>query len=165
MMPKYEHTQKGSHLVYCIAIFMIFELIAMEAIVYVVGTRSEEPLSQHLWFTMLLIALVPGLILGWVLLMMSSLTVSIGQDFVRIRFGGRMWRKTISLEKIVACRSVKNDWINGWGIRYIGKKCWLYNIAGMEAVELTFKNGKKTRIGTDEPEKLADAISAAIALK
>jgi hypothetical protein len=66
------------------------------------------------------------------------------------------------LEQITDCKPVKNDWINGWGIHYIGKRCWLYNIAGPDAVELTFKNDKKARIGTDEPEKLAEAITESI---
>ena len=163
MLPKYEHTQKGSRLVYYIAIFMILECLALEALVYIVGTRSEDPLPRNqLILAMVLIPLVPGVVLGWVFLLMSSLTVSIDQEFVRVRFGGGMWRKKVSLDKIAECHSVENDWIHGVGIRYIGKGGWLYNIAGMEAVELTFKNGKKTRIGTDEPSKLAQAIVEAI---
>lgn len=163
MKNRYEHTQKGSRLIYYIAIFMILECLAIEALVYILGTHSEDPLARNqMILAMVLIPLVPGLVLGWVFIMMSSLTVSIDQEFVRVRFGGGMWRKKISLEKITACCLVKNNWITGVGIRYVGKGCWLYNIAGLDAVELTFKNGKKTRIGTDEPEKLAEAVHEAI---
>ena len=164
MLPKYQHTQKGSWLVYYIAIFLIFEVLAIEALIYIVGTRSKEPLSpEHLRLTMLLVPLVPGVILGWAGLLMFSLTVSIDWEYVRMRFGPGMWMKKFHLEQITDCKPVKNNWFNGWGIHYIGKHCWLYNIAGMEAVELTFKNGKKARIGTDEPDKLAQAINEAIA--
>ena len=93
---------------------------------------------------------------------MSSLTVSIDQEYIRLRFGPSMWKKAIPLNNITECNSVKNTWANGWGIRYVAKKCWLYNIAGLDAVEILFRNGKRKRIGTDEPEKLAEAIRNAI---
>jgi len=164
MMPKYEHTQKGSRLVGYIAIFIILELIAMESLVYILATRSEEVLPQNqLIMTMLLIGIIPILLFGWVYLFMSSPTVSVDQDYVRMRFGPSVWMKKFRLEQITGCRPVKDDWINGWGIHYIGKHCWLYNIAGLDAVEITFKSGKKVRIGTDESEKLAQIIEEAIA--
>ena len=163
MLPKYEHTQKGSKLVYYIAIFMIFEILAIEVFIYIVGTRISEPIPQNqLILIMLLTPLLHGIILGWAFLMMSALTVSINHEFIRMRFGPGMWKKTFKLEQIADCKPVKNSGANGWGIRYLGKGCWLYNIAGLDAVELTFQNGKKARIGTDEPQQLAEAIRQAI---
>jgi len=36
---------------------------------------------------------------------------------------------------------------------------WLvWNISGLDAVELTYCDGKKFRIGTDEPEALLEAL-------
>ena len=163
MPPKYECTQKGSRLIYYIAIFMILEILAIEVLMYILGTRISEPIPQNkLILIMLLIPLVHGIILGWAFLMMSALTVSIDHEFVCLRFGAGMWKKLFELEQITNCKPVKNSGANGWGIRYLGKGCWLYNIAGFESVEIIFKDGKKARIGTDEPEKLADAIQLAI---
>ena len=163
MLPKYEHTQKGSKLIYYLAIFMMFELIMIEAIIYVVGTRTAEPLSKNLLILiMLAILLVHSLIFGLAYLMMSSLTVSIDQEFLRLRFGGGMWKKTIPLNHITECQPVKNTWANGWGIRCLEKGCWLYNIAGLDAVEILLQNGKRIRIGTDEPKQLAEAIHQTI---
>ncbi len=51
-----------------------------------------------------------------------------------------------------------NRWYYGWGIR-LTPQGWLWNVAGLDAVELTFSNGKKFRIGTDEPGKLLEALS------
>jgi len=39
---------------------------------------------------------------------------------------------------------------------------WRGNIAGSDAVELTLKNGKLCRIGTDVPDELERAITAAL---
>jgi hypothetical protein len=38
----------------------------------------------------------------------------------------------------------------------------LWNAAGLNAFELTFENGKKFRIGTDEPQPLLEAIRAKV---
>ena len=35
---------------------------------------------------------------------------------------------------------------------------WMWNISGLDAIELTYHDGKKFRIGTDEPEALLEAL-------
>jgi hypothetical protein len=35
----------------------------------------------------------------------------------------------------------------------------MWNISGLDAVELDYLDGRKFRIGTDQPEELADAIT------
>ena len=37
---------------------------------------------------------------------------------------------------------------------------WLFNVSGLQAVEIFLRSGKKYRIGTDEPERLVEAIRA-----
>ena len=37
---------------------------------------------------------------------------------------------------------------------------WLFNVSGVQAVEICLRSGRKYRMGTDEPERLADAIRA-----
>ena len=48
----------------------------------------------------------------------------------------------------------------GWGIRYPFDG-WLYNVSGLQAVELTVKGEGNLRIGTDEPETLVAALAEA----
>ncbi|MHC4927424.1 MAG: hypothetical protein ACYTER_08885 [Planctomycetota bacterium] len=163
MLPKYEHTQKASRLLYYVSIFFVLEVLAIEAFVFLIGTRGKEPMTpEQLRITMLLIALVPSVILGWAFLLMSSLTVSIDSNYMRMRMGPGAWIKKFKLDQITDCKPVINNWMNGWGIHYIGNRCWLYNIAGMKAVEIAFHNGTKVRIGTDQPDELATAIKTAI---
>jgi len=38
---------------------------------------------------------------------------------------------------------------------------WVYNVSGLEAVEVTLRSGKRFRIGTDEPEALLTALQRA----
>ncbi len=163
LLPNYEHTQKGSKLIYWIALFMLLELLVIEAIIYLVGTRTADPLpGGQLVTIMLMILAIHSVVFGWAFLMMCSLTVTVDNTFVRLRFGPGMWKKKIALDHITAAEPVRNTFSNGWGIHYIGNRCWLYNIAGTEAVEVTLKNGRKTRIGTDEPDRLTAAIMESI---
>jgi len=41
---------------------------------------------------------------------------------------------------------------------------WIYNVSGFDAVEIKLKNGKTYRIGTDESQKLEQAILRSIKL-
>ena len=55
---------------------------------------------------------------------------------------------------------MRNLWYYGWGIRYTPHG-WLFNVSGLDAVELELKNGRTWRVGTDEPVELLAAIQAA----
>jgi hypothetical protein len=94
-----------------------------------------------------------------------SLSVTVTDDAVEIRFGPGWIRKRFATDSIVACRPVRNSLGHGWGIHWCGKAGWVYNVSGFDAVELEFKDGKKARIGTDEPQRLAEAIGERIQSK
>ena len=96
------------------------------------------------------------------LVLFGSLTVMVRKEDVHIRFGPfGVVRKTIPLGYITSVATVKNPWYYGWGIRWTPDGP-LYNISGVGGVMLVLADGKKIRIGSDEPEQLADAISRAI---
>jgi hypothetical protein len=66
--------------------------------------------------------------------------------------------------EVVGFRVVRNKWYHGWGVRKIPGG-WMYNVWGLDAVELELASGKKFRIGTDEPQDLAAALRAHLALR
>lgn len=101
-------------------------------------------------------------VLVLVLLLFGSLTVEIAGGHLRIRFGVGLIRKRWPLDGIEGCRPVRNSWLYGWGIRKI-PGAWLYNVSGLDAVELKMKSGKAVRIGTDEPRALCAALEEALA--
>lgn len=100
--------------------------------------------------------LVAGMLVLF-LALFGSLTVSVGSSSVGIRFGVGFIRRGFRLEEVESCEAVRNPWWYGWGIKKIPKG-WLFNVSGLDAVELTMRNGTVYRIGTDEPEKLSGAI-------
>ena len=136
---KYKHTQIG-YLVISVVTTLFLFLFLIES--------GREKLIVFL-----------GLLL--VLLLVSLLTVKIDEQFVYIKFGIGLINKKFKINEIESCHIVKNHWYNGWGIRLIPGG-WLYNVSGYMAVELIMKNGKKYRIGTDEPENLQVSITRLI---
>ncbi|MGD9651905.1 MAG: hypothetical protein AB7I96_06055 [Candidatus Dadabacteria bacterium] len=98
------------------------------------------------------------------LLLFSILTVEVDGEEVSVRFGVGLIRKRFPLSEIESHSAVRNPWYYGWGLRRtpIG---WLYNVSGLEAVEITMKDGRKVRIGTDDPAGLDAAIGAALSNK
>lgn len=89
----------------------------------------------------------------------ASLTVIVDSGQIFVRFGPGLIRKTISINEIESARPVRNSGWWGWGIRIIPGG-WMWNVSGLEGVELTMKNGKLFRIGTDDPLALSNVINA-----
>jgi hypothetical protein len=96
-------------------------------------------------------------VLVLVALLFSALTVEISDGVLACRFGPGLIRRHIRLAEVRQAEPVRNRWYYGWGIRWIGSG-WMWNVAGLSAVELTYLDGRKFRIGTDEPEALCAAI-------
>jgi hypothetical protein len=106
-----------------------------------------------------LLFLLPAVILGVVSWVFSSLTVEVSADELVWFFGPGVWRKSIPRSEIESAAPVRNKWWWGWGI-HLTPRGWLYNVSGLDAVEVVFRDGKTLRIGSDEAEQLADAITS-----
>jgi hypothetical protein len=100
-----------------------------------------------------------SLIIGALLfLLFSVLTVTVDNELIRVSFGIGLITIKIALKDAVSCKPMRNKWWWGWGIHGYPGKCWLLNVSGLDAVELVMKSGMKYFIGTDEPDKLCEAI-------
>ena len=89
-----------------------------------------------------------------------SMTVEIQEATLEWRFGPGLIRKRTSLAEIRDVEAVRNPWYYGWGIHWTPKG-WVFNVSGFGAVAITLASGKRYRIGTDEPQTLAEAIRQA----
>lgn len=88
------------------------------------------------------------------------LRVEVQRETVSVRFGPGWPRRTIELSRVIGVRTVRNRWWYGFGIRYTPYG-WLWNLDGLDAVELDLPGGKRFRIGTRVPDELCAAIAAA----
>ncbi len=152
-MKSYTHTQIG-YLMICVT------LLVLTLFVWVQMTARAEPPSPDSG-TNLLVTAVMALILV-VLGSLSTLTISLDEQSLRIRFGWGIFHKRFPLSDIATFQKTKNHWYYGWGIRFwLWPKMWIFNVSGFDAVELTMKNGDVYRIGTDEPDALLGALTRA----
>jgi len=96
---------------------------------------------------------------GVLAILFSSLTVKVTEQELVFYFGPGFWERRFPLDDIVSVEVVRNSALYGWGIRYTHHG-WLYNVSGLDAVEVTVQGQEQLRIGTDEPERLKQALDA-----
>jgi hypothetical protein len=104
----------------------------------------------------------PALLFAEILLLaclglFHSLTIEVDEESVALRFGIGVIRRRFPIAAIESARTVRNPWYCGWGIHRI-RNGWLFNVSGFDAVELGMADGRRYRIGTDEPDRLRHEI-------
>ncbi len=97
-------------------------------------------------------------VMGAVAYQFRSLTVEVDDNEIRLQFGDGPIRKIFPLAEVTDVKATRTSPLSGWGMRWIGGG-WLYNIYGLDAVEVTLAGGKRVMIGTDEPDELCSAIN------
>lgn len=96
------------------------------------------------------------------LLIFFKLTIYLNDTSISFKLGIGLITRKYMITDIQSCKTVRNDPLSGIGIRKISGG-WLYNVSGLSAIELTFKNkNSKVRIGTDKPVEIAEILSKMI---
>jgi hypothetical protein len=54
---------------------------------------------------------------------------------------------------------VKTPWYYGWGSR-LPQTGWLWNVSGLDGVKVQFDDGRRFRVGSDEPNNWRRRFSA-----
>ena len=85
------------------------------------------------WIFTIILLIVAALFWG--------LTVEVNKDVVRLYFGFGIIHRSILREHIAMVTQVRNRWWWGFGIRWTPHG-WMWNISGLDAIELTYHNGK-----------------------
>ncbi len=149
----YRHSQYGY-----IWLFVIVWLVLVMAVVALVGDDEGD---------LVVVLAITGaflLLIGAITLWFSRLTIVIEDDRVAAYFGGGWPRRTVQRHEIIGFRKERNKWWYGWGIRKVPGG-WMYNVWGLDAIELDLASGKKFRLGTDEPDELAAALIGLTSLR
>jgi hypothetical protein len=144
MTSRYHHTQIGTSML---------AVLPVSAVVCAAAGYLDPPAPGRplLW----------GLAIMFVILavLFSSLTVDVTDDEVRWHFGPGLWRYRVARGDIASARMVRNGWLSGFGVR-MRPGFRLYNVSGLDAVELTLRDGEVRRVGTDDPQGLAAALQS-----
>lgn len=131
---------------------MIFVIVAVSILFSVIFMQAGyEPL--------MLAIMIP---IVFLVASFSTLNVTIDANHLKIKFGYGIIRKSFNLSEITSAKAVRNHWYYGWGIRiWLWPYMVIFNVSGLDAVEIEMKNKKIYRIGTDEPESLENSITQA----
>jgi hypothetical protein len=141
MSDRYEHTQPGTLM---IAVLCLGALVAGSS-VFINPTAGR-------WLG---VAIALGCaVLAW---LFSSLTVIVNGNELQWYFGPGAWKYRMARADILGVSIVRNSLLNGFGIR-MRPGFRLYNVSGLDAVELHLKTGEIRRIGTDDASGLAAAL-------
>ncbi len=130
MLMFYHHTQRGT--------LMLIVLLIAAVMFALTGFLNLSSAGPGRWFAF-------ACALGFVLLtwIFSSLTADVDANELRWHFGPGLWTYRVPLDDIERVRVVRNSWWNGFGIR-MRPGFRLYNVSGLDAVELQLKGGTST---------------------
>lgn len=150
----YKHTQISYPMIAITLIIMIFFIQSyLTALAEPPSYNSGPNLAVTTMMTLVLLVLAS----------FTYLQVNIDDTYLKIKFGYGLYQKKFLLNEIISATEVKNHWYYGWGIRlWLWPKMWIYNISGLDAIEIKLKNNKVYRIGTDEPNKLKEQLLQSI---
>ena len=141
-LPRYRHTQFGT----VIVVSLLLSAVLFAGLGMMTGLMP--------------LAVIGPVLMAVFLALFYSLAIEIDATHLRFRFGIGLIRKRIPLAEIADARPVRNTWLYGWGIHRTPHG-WLYNVSGGEGVEIALASGERFRLGTDEPQKLAQVLLAA----
>lgn len=147
----YEHTQTSSAA-------MILAVGVVLIVIGVIGILDEDEEGFGLWGYAILIVVVGALFI------FSRLTVTVGAGTVDAVFGLGWPRRSVNVLDIVAIRRVRNQWWYGFGVRRVTNG-WMYNVWGLDAVELELNSGHVFRIGSNDCSDLLAALSLHTSLR
>lgn len=136
---RYRHTQVGYVLIAALGGALVFISLLMASIGFS-------------W-----VGLGVGACLALCIGLLPTLTVEILDKSLLVYYGlGYIWKK-IPLRQIGSCRVIRVPWFWGWGLKWTPRG-WMYRVSGLHAVLVETKSGRNYLLGSDEPEKLAEAI-------
>ena len=144
---EYRHTQWGYT---AIPTFLLFAVV-------IPLTSSDDETTAAI--TVSLIAFTIALLA--IVLLFSRLEVTVSDGRIVAAFGFGRPHREIELADVTDVHQLRNTWIQGWGIRKITNG-WMYNVWGLDAVEVELASGDVFRIGTNDPENLLAVIALQI---
>lgn len=98
--------------------------------------------------------------IGFILFSFNQMTVSVDEREIHLAFRWGWPQKRIDRSEVVSARVVRNKWWYGFGVRLVPEG-WLYNVWGLNAVQINLNTGKTIRIGSDDAEALSEAVQPA----
>ena len=154
---KYKHTQIGKIVIAIVILVALISIVSVANEDYQKYAPNWMDASDWDIYGIVIVSVIYLFVLN-----MCTLTISIDKALLHWHFGLGFPRKKMQLTDIDTVKQVRNKWFFGFGIRKLISGGWLYNVHGLDAVEVVTHDGKIVRLGTDDPKGLARALSVAV---
>ena len=97
-------------------------------------------------------------------LLFPTLTTQVDDETFRVAFGMGLVRTSVALAEVISIdRVIVRVWW-GWGLHWTPGG-WLYNIGGRDAVKVTVRRDRGVIVGSDDADRLFDALAARLAAR
>ncbi|WP_440055705.1 hypothetical protein ACSLBF_06045 [Pseudoalteromonas sp. T1lg65] len=138
---------KNTQLAWIIWIFLAFIASFTGLAIALIGSNGA-------FIAFLIILLIVGFIF-------YGLTVEVDsqQQVLRWWFGPRVAKVELKFDDIDYVQPVENSLRHGIGMR-ISHDGWVYTVGGFKAVEVVMLDGTKYRVGTNDQERLIEALDS-----
>ena len=135
----YDHTQSGP---------LYLLLLAFSILILVLALMMGEIVLQTILYC-------SGALMLLFALSFHHLTVSDEGTGLLIAFGPLpLFRRRLQYSELEKVEPAKSTILDGIGIHISPSGGWVWNIWGYECVDVWYRQGRKVRIGTDDPEGL-----------
>ena len=139
----YCHTQRAP-----LCLILYAAAIGSFALVFLIGDPVGMSISGS-----------AGLVVAMLAASFHHLSVEDLGDELEIRFGPiQLFRRTLKYRDVASAEVGRTTLLDGWGIHMSPRGGWIWNIWGRECVVVHFKSGATFRIGTDDPQNLAEFL-------
>ncbi len=144
---EYQHVQYGYTWLFTSIVMVVVSWFSL-----------PETFEESVWAGVGIVAFTVAIIALTVWFSRLEVTVRNGQ--ITTSFGLGKPHRVVELSDVESAKRVRNKWYYGLGVRGVPDG-WMYNVWGLDAVELRLTSGGVFRIGTDEPDQLQAAVSLA----
>lgn len=144
----YEHTQDSPRWVVALASLIVIGMFS----VILALMRSDEISAWGALFVIVWLAFIYIVVINF-----TRLTTRLTPSAVALTWRLGWPTKVIERTRITATAARTNSWLAGWGIRKVSRG-WMWNVWGLDAVELELDSGRIFRIGTNDVDELLAAL-------
>lgn len=104
------------------------------------------------------------LLVGVLLALMSSLTITVKDEVLRWHFGPGLFKKQLPLDQVTAAEATTHSALSGLGVR-VGPQGTAYVVAGGASVHIDRTKGSSIILSTDDADGLIAALRQAPVLQ
>ena len=90
-----------------------------------------------------------------------TLAIRVNHERIHVYFGPiPLFHTSRLVADLTGATASRSDLLDGWGIHRLPGRSPIWNLHGFDCVELSFRDGKRLRLGTNDLDGLLAAINA-----